>query len=730
MKDNEVLYQTKKFDYITKLCILTVIVTICFLSVGFSSFTASNRIEGILATVEPQASVKVTNIMLSNTTNGGVSNSEEYNVHNIYGNIELPNANSTVTYKVNVTVFLAAEMKLSDITGLDSNLEYSLSDYTLGDTLCNSNNVCNYGATDEMYITIGYKSGGYNSSNTSFPYNLNFVFEQVDHTAKVGNIYYETLQQAINAVPTNGTETTVQLLKDVSEVITVNTGQNITLNLNSHTLSNNGVSPVITNTGTIRMSNGTITSSTTQGAVNNNTGGTFIMTGGSIIATGTKQAIYNDGGTLSISGNAYLKNNAGDRPSVHNLNGGTLTITGGKIESTRYRGVENHATLTIGVKDGTPSTTSPEIIGKTHGVFSDKSFVFYDGIVKGSTAAFNNESLITEIETGYTLVHGAENIGGVNYAIAINGIPITITFNPNGGTVSESTRALYSGGAIGPLPTPTRSKYVFDGWFDAATGGNEITSSTTFDSDDEIFAHWSQPTIAKIGNTSYVSIQDAVNAVPNNTQTTIVVEADVALDAAITINSGKKITFDLNNHTLTNRAANINIFENKGTSTIENGTVRSNASSGAINNRVNTGHLTISNLTVIATGTRQALYNEYGTTIITGNSFLSNTTNERPAVQNKTNGTLTIISATIESSGASAVGSDSGTLTIGDKDGNISTTSPVIKGEIYGVESTSTFNYYDGVIKGKTDAISGTIDDQEGTLINGVDGSYITAHLE
>ena len=108
----------------------------------------------------------------------------------------------------------------------------------------------------------------------------------------------------------------------------------------------------------------------------------------------------------------------------------------------------------------------------------------------------------------------------------------------------------------------------------------------------------------------------------------------------------------------------------------------------------------------------------------------------RAAVQNH-KGTVNIIGGTIVSSGFSAVVNENGkTLNIGTKDGNINTTSPNIQGAIYGVNKSGTFKFYDGILKGKTDAISGTIGDKEtnSQVVNGteqIDGeTYKTAHLE
>ena len=69
----------------------------------------------------------------------------------------------------------------------------------------------------------------------------------------------------------------------------------------------------------------------------------------------------------------------------------------------------------------------------------------------------------------------------------------TVTFNANGGTCSPSSISVEKGKAIGTLPTPTLSNpqdYRFMGWYTAKTGGTEVTSSTTVNSDMTIYAHW------------------------------------------------------------------------------------------------------------------------------------------------------------------------------------------------------------------------------------------------
>ena len=67
----------------------------------------------------------------------------------------------------------------------------------------------------------------------------------------------------------------------------------------------------------------------------------------------------------------------------------------------------------------------------------------------------------------------------------------TLTFNANGGTVSEGSRRVTYGAAYGTLPTPSRSGYTFYGWFTAASGGSQVSSGTKMGASNvTIYAQW------------------------------------------------------------------------------------------------------------------------------------------------------------------------------------------------------------------------------------------------
>jgi len=69
----------------------------------------------------------------------------------------------------------------------------------------------------------------------------------------------------------------------------------------------------------------------------------------------------------------------------------------------------------------------------------------------------------------------------------------TVTFNPQGGTVSPTSKTVTYGGLYGGLPVPAQPGFVFAGWFTATGGGGtEVTASTpvTITAAQTLFAKW------------------------------------------------------------------------------------------------------------------------------------------------------------------------------------------------------------------------------------------------
>ena len=238
----------------------------------------------------------------------------------------------------------------------------------------------------------------------------------------VGEQAYGYMQSCIDNAA-NGD--TIALLDNIKTQVTVNEGQEITFDLNGFKWSDNDIinKPVIENYGKITVLNGTMTSKVRAGVLNNNpTGEMFIGNDARIVATGIRQAIYNNGGKLEISGNAYLSAASSERAAVQNLNNGILTITGGTIISTSQEAVKNESgTLVIGVEDGTVNNSTPILQGATYGLNTSVDVAMYDGILRGKNRAINDSAHITATEADATSVGIdstlTEVVDGVTYKV-------------------------------------------------------------------------------------------------------------------------------------------------------------------------------------------------------------------------------------------------------------------------------------------------------------------------
>ena len=146
--------------------------------------------------------------------------------------------------------------------------------------------------------------------------------------------------------------------------------------------------------------------------------------------------------------------------------------------------------------------------------FTIKTFTTTTANSTGGTASVNKSS----VEYGGSAIWTATPSTGYNFSKWSNGsttnpltvsnittnthiTPVfvlksyTVTWNPNGGTVNPTSTTKTHGSTLGTLPTPTRAAdaqytYTFKGWFTAATGGTQISASTTVTGNVTYYAQW------------------------------------------------------------------------------------------------------------------------------------------------------------------------------------------------------------------------------------------------
>ena len=119
----------------------------------------------------------------------------------------------------------------------------------------------------------------------------------------------------------------------------------------------------------------------------------------------------------------------------------------------------------------------------------------------GSDIAIELKILADRANEEYQYRAYAVNAAGTSYGEWVSFIPAgsststyTVTFDPNGGTVSPASMTVTYGQPYGTMPVPTRSGYTFDGWYTMASGGALITDSTTVSTaaNHTLYAHWTQ----------------------------------------------------------------------------------------------------------------------------------------------------------------------------------------------------------------------------------------------
>ena len=179
-----------KNSFSNPITIISSLIVLCviFLSVGYTAFQSIFEIGGLAAIARIQKDIRITNIVSSTSTSSAYSNYEEYNVKNIYASITLPNSDSTMAYDITITNIGNVEMGILDITGLPSNLTYSISNYTLKSPLCDDvdSTQCKLGAVSKLHIVIGYAQNGYDSSKITYNVDMSFDFRQIYEISYIG----------------------------------------------------------------------------------------------------------------------------------------------------------------------------------------------------------------------------------------------------------------------------------------------------------------------------------------------------------------------------------------------------------------------------------------------------------------------------------------------------------------------------------------------------------------
>ena len=200
-------------------------------------------------------------------------------------------------------------------------------------------------ANPDLVITLEPRLYKYNTADQDNPFDMGSLGNALRFppaAARIGNTYYGSLSEAVAAVPTDGTETTITMVADETisgnTGVTIAAGKNVVLDLAGHTVE---LAVATTSQAFLIQNNGTLT-------VNDSaTGGRLYANGEGKGGLNTKGVILNcgqltvNGGTIAAkstnsAGAAYGAANAiqCQKPTADAsvvINGGTLTAEGGTV---------------------------------------------------------------------------------------------------------------------------------------------------------------------------------------------------------------------------------------------------------------------------------------------------------------------------------------------------------------------------------------------------------------
>ena len=179
--------------------------------------------------------------------------------------------------------------------------------------------------------------------------------------AKIGEKEYYTFQEAFDACPSDGTETTVEVLRncttDMANIIEEN--KNIVLDIQSYKIVS-GIENLFTNNGKFKIvdsiGNGRIISAKGTILKNEETGNfainniTMQMTGSSAI----DETIENKG-MLEVTGGVIISDGLKNK-CINNIEQGTVKITGGTVSAYTYA-IYNTSSNKVEIEGGTVQAT-------------------------------------------------------------------------------------------------------------------------------------------------------------------------------------------------------------------------------------------------------------------------------------------------------------------------------------------------------------------------------------
>jgi len=161
------------------------------------------------------------------------------------------------------------------------------------------------------------------------------------------------------------------------------------------------------------------------------------------------------------------------------------------------------------------------------------------GIGDYSTKTKTKNTDGTETYTGYI----KDNAGNTNTcSISITRTTgYTLTYNSNGGsTCSPTTKSITYGNQYGTLCAPTKAGSSFAGWYTSASGGTQVTASTTVSvtGNQTLYAHWNTCPAGQYSDGGSISCSNCPSGYTSNAGATAQSSCYKTLTATMNANGG------------------------------------------------------------------------------------------------------------------------------------------------------------------------------------------------
>jgi uncharacterized repeat protein (TIGR02543 family) len=144
----------------------------------------------------------------------------------------------------------------------------------------------------------------------------------------------------------------------------------------------------------------------------------------------------------------------------------TVTITGAQTLYANWIG--NTYTVTFNPQNGGANTTQIETYGSNY-------------VLPAAPArtGYNFSGWYTAVNGGGSQVTASTKVAITAPQTLYANWTLTVTFDPQSGTVNPASKEVTNGGTYGTLPAPARSGYTFGGWYTGTNGTGSLVTSTT-----------------------------------------------------------------------------------------------------------------------------------------------------------------------------------------------------------------------------------------------------------